>query len=131
MAKSLSGRSGVRSVDGCLPSHMDILAKETEFFVVAKILQKSGTNTSPQRSRCGTLETKESEMGEIAEAMINGDMDCITGEWIGGGYGCPMSFNQRQTRFDGLTKNQIRNKKTNERRKRSKAKERLLAKVTP
>lgn len=28
-------------------------------------------------------------MGDIADAMINGDMDCVTGEWLGGGAGYP------------------------------------------
>lgn len=28
-------------------------------------------------------------MGDIADAIINGDMDSETGEWIGGGQGFP------------------------------------------
>lgn len=32
-------------------------------------------------------------MGEIANSIINGDFDYITGEYIGEGYGCPRTRN--------------------------------------
>lgn len=31
-------------------------------------------------------------MGDIADAMINGDMDCMTGEWLGDGAGYPRTY---------------------------------------
>jgi len=34
-------------------------------------------------------------MGEIADMMINGDMDYITGEWIGNGQGCPRTNHKK------------------------------------
>ena len=35
-------------------------------------------------------------MGEIADAMINGDMDSQTGEWLGNGGGFPRSISDRK-----------------------------------
>jgi hypothetical protein len=40
-------------------------------------------------------------MGEIAEMMLNGDLDCETGEWIGGGMGFPRTRNRPQPRQPG------------------------------
>jgi len=40
-------------------------------------------------------------MGEIADMMINGDMDCITGEYLGEGYGYP------RTRERGYSESQV------------------------
>lgn len=31
-------------------------------------------------------------MGEIADAILNGDFDCVTGEYIGNGQGFPRTF---------------------------------------
>jgi len=31
-------------------------------------------------------------MGEIADLMLNGDMDCMTGEYLGGGDGYPRTL---------------------------------------
>lgn len=31
-------------------------------------------------------------MGDIADAMISGDMDCVTGEWLGDGAGFPRTL---------------------------------------
>lgn len=43
-------------------------------------------------------------MGEIADAMLNGDMDCYTGEWLGDGGGYPRSmdddYNKSINNFD-------------------------------
>jgi hypothetical protein len=35
-------------------------------------------------------------MGDIADAIINGDMDQFTGEWIGNGQGYPRSISERK-----------------------------------
>jgi len=35
-------------------------------------------------------------MGEIADSIINGDFDYITGEYIGEGYGYPRSFHDKR-----------------------------------
>lgn len=50
-------------------------------------------------------------MGGIADAMINGDMDSETGEWLGNGQGFPRSISQRKrgarfrkTQFDDSQK---------------------------
>jgi hypothetical protein len=36
-------------------------------------------------------------MGEIAEAMLDGDMDCVSGEWLGDGQGYPRTTIRRES----------------------------------
>lgn len=43
-------------------------------------------------------------MGEIAEMMLNGDLDCETGEWLGQGDGYPRTFGSDLFQFDPTPK---------------------------
>ncbi len=42
-------------------------------------------------------------MGEIADAIINGDIDEVTGEWIGNGQGYPRTLTKRGFKSDANT----------------------------
>ncbi|MEF9922996.1 MAG: hypothetical protein RR854_00280 [Muribaculaceae bacterium] len=37
-------------------------------------------------------------MGEIADSIINGDLDYITGEYIGEGYGYPRTYHKNKSK---------------------------------
>lgn len=42
-------------------------------------------------------------MGEIADMMLNGDLDCYTGEYIGEGDGYPRSLDDDYNKSIGVT----------------------------